>query len=165
MKEWWLGLQSRERKTLIMGGVVLLISVVYFGMWEPFQTKLARLEQAVEKNRALLGWMERSAAQVEALRRVNRPAAGKRVSDGRSLLALVDQTAKRSRLGAALKRVEPEGKAAVRVWLEQAPFDDMMRWLSQLEQRNGIVIKSITIDRQDTPGRVNARIRLEGPGA
>ncbi len=163
MKDWWLGLQARERKTLMIGGATLLVTLLYFGLWDPFQTNLKRMDQAVEKNQALLLWMERSATEVKQLTRAHNSTG--RVTSGRSLLALVDQTAKRSRLGVALKRVEPEGKDAVRVQLEQAAFDDMMKWLIQLEQKNGITVETITVDRQPTPGRVNARIRLKGPAA
>ncbi len=165
MKEWWLGLQARERRTLMIGGVALAITLLYFGLWDPFQSNLKRMEQAVEKNQALLLWMERSAAEVKQLTRAGSGAGNRRATSGRSLLALVDQTAKRSRLGVALKRVEPEGKDAVRVWLEQASFDDMMSWLIQLERKNGITIETITVDRQEAPGRVNARIRFKGPAA
>lgn len=164
MKEWWLGLQARERKTLLIGGVALLITFLYFGLWDPFQSSVKRMEQAVEKNQALLLWMERSAAEVKQLTRASAGSRG-RAASGRSLLALVDQTAKRGRLGVALKRVEPEGKDAVRVWLEQASFDDMMSWLLQLEQKNGVTVETITVDRQDASGRVNARIRFKGPAA
>ncbi len=164
MKEWWSGLQARERKTLMAGGVALVITLLYFGLWDPFQSNLKRMEQAVEKNQALLLWMERSAAEVKQLTRA-KAGSGGRSAAARSLLALVDQTAKRGRLGVALKRVEPEGKDAVRVWLEQASFDDMMSWLIKLEQKNGVIVENITVDRQDAPGRVNARIRLKEPAA
>ncbi len=164
MKEWWNGLQPRERRTLSIGAVVVVLSVIYFGLWEPFRNEVRQMEQAVEKNRALLAWMERSAAEVAALKGRAAAAAPGRGGD-RSLLALVDQTARRARLGPALKRVEPEGKEAVRVWLEQAAFDDVVRWITQLEQKSGVRIESITIDRQEAPGRVNARIRFRGPAA
>ena len=164
MKEWWLGLQARERKTLIMGGIALSLTLVYFGMWDPFQSNLKQMEQAVEKNQSLLVWMQRSADEVRQLSRSS-GSSTRPVKDGRSLLALVDQTAKRGRLGSALKRVEPEGENAVRVWLEKASFDDMMSWLIDIEKKNAVVVSTITIDKQDEPGRVNARITLQGPGA
>lgn len=163
MKQWWLGLQASERRTLSIGGIVLGISLLYFGLWEPFQNKVDVLENSVATNQSLSVWMDKSAAEVIRLRGTgSSPSA---IKDNRSLLSLVDQTAKRGGLGQAVKRVEPDGQEAVRVWLEQASFDDMMRWLLKIEQSNGITVKSITIDRQEQQGRVNARLSLQGAGA
>lgn len=162
MKAWWSGLQVNERRMLIAGAVVLLLVLPYFGVWLPLQDDIAALEEQVREQQAVKRWMQQAAAEVKQL------SAGSgsvvRPRDGRSLLAVVDQTAKRSGLGPGLKRLEPEGQAAVRVWLEQVAFDDMVAWLTGLEQQNGLVVATITIDRQDLPGQVNARITLEAPG-
>ena len=73
-------------------------------------------------------------------------------------------SAKRSQLGTALKRVEPDGAHGVRVWLEQAPFDDMIRWLGELKNNSGVRITSVTVDQQGAAGLVNARLMLEEGG-
>ncbi len=46
--------------------------------------------------------------------------------DGRSLLALVDATARASGVGEALLRVEPVSAAQVRVYFEGAGFDALV---------------------------------------
>ncbi len=163
MNQWWLGLQVSERRTLSVGGIILSISLVYFGLWEPFQSKVNLLEKTVATNQSLSVWMDKSAAEVIRLQGTSgSPVATK---NNRSLLSIVDQTAKRAGLGKVVKRVEPDGQDDVRVWLEQASFDDMMRWLLTIEQSNGISVKSITIDRQKQDGLVNARLSLQGAGA
>ncbi len=147
---------------LIAGVVVLLLVLPYFGVWLPLQDDVAALQRQVQEQQAVKRWMQQAATEVKQLNAAG--SAPVRPRDGRSLLAVVDQTAKRSGLGPGLKRLEPEGQAAVRVWLEQVAFDDMVPWLTGLEQQNGLVVATITIDRQELPGRVNARITLEAPG-
>lgn len=162
MKEWWEGLQASEQRILALGAVALVLIFAFFGIWQPLQKDVVSLEQEVEQQRAIKRWMTQAAAEVKQLR--GNGAAVARPKDGRSLLAVVDQTAKRSGLGAGLKRLEPDGQAAVKVWLEQVKFDDMVRWLNQLQSKNALSVDSITIDRQDEPGRVNARMTLEAAG-
>lgn len=163
MKAWWLGLQASERRILIIGAVVLLLVLPYFGLWLPLQDQVATLEKEVKEQQAVKRWMQQAAAEVKQLGGNVAPVA-MQPRDGRSLLAVVDQTAKRSGLGPGLKRLEPEGQGAVRVWLEQVVFDDMVRWLAGLEQQNGLRVNTITIDRQDAPGLVDVRMTLEAPG-
>lgn len=161
MKVWWSGLRAGERRMLIAGAVVVLV-LPYFGVWLPLQDDVAALQRQVQEQQAVKRWMQQAATEVKQINAAS--SVPVRPRDGRSLLAVVDQTAKRSGLGPGLKRLEPEGQAAVRVWLEQVAFDDMARWLTGLEQQNGLVVATITIDRQEPPGRVNARITLEAPG-
>ncbi len=163
MKQWWSGLQASERRILILGAIALGLILPYFGVWLPIQDDVAVLKKQVQEQQTIKRWMTQSAAEVK---RLSRGAAGAvRPRDGRSLLAVVDQTAKRSGLGVGLKRLEPDGQVAVKVWLEQVSFDDMMRWLARLEQKNGLAVATITIDRQDVAGRVDARMTLEMPEA
>ncbi len=164
MKEWWSGLQVSERRILIIGAVALGLILPYFGIWQPMKNDVAELEKQVQEQQAVKRWMQQSSAEVQQLRGAGN-SNSVRPQDGRSLLAVVDQTAKRSGLGPGLKRLEPEGQASVKVWLEQVAFDQMVAWLTSLEQKNGLAVDTITIDRQDMDGRVNARMTLEAPGA
>lgn len=162
MKEWWFGLQASERRTLSVGGIVMTLTLIYFGGWAPLQESVASLETQVQEQQALKRWMEQSAAEVQQLRR---GGAGQGLGAGRSLLTVVDQTARGGQLGPSLKRIEPEGENSVKVWLEQAAFDEMMSWLVTLEQQYGVTVATITIERQAVAGRVDAHLTLRGGAA
>jgi type II secretory pathway component PulM len=56
-----------------------------------------------------------------------------------------------------LRGTQPSG-TGVRVQLEAAPFDTMITWLATLDERYGLAIESITVDRAVRPGAVNANI-------
>ncbi len=159
MKAWWLGLQVSERRTLSVGGAALLIILLYFGGWAPLQDDVAQMEKQVHELQAVKRWMEQAAQQAS---RLQARATTQNKRSGRSWLSVVDQAAKRGRLGANLKRLEPDGKSGVKVWLEQASFDDMINWLVGLEQQYGLSVATITIDRQADLGRVNVRMTLRG---
>ncbi len=161
IKTFLAGLQPRERQGVIGAAVLLLLFLVYLLLWQPYGGKrLSDLRDTVTAQRTTLTWMQQAAVRVQQLRGNNVATAG-----GQSLMALVDQTAQRNELGAAVKRIEPAGDHSVRVWIEQAPFDALAAWLDGLNRSNGVHVQTITLDREAGPGRVNARITLDGPGA
>jgi len=72
-------------------------------------------------------------------------------------VVLVDRVARESGLGTMLRGTQPNA-TGVRVQLEAAPFDTMITWLATLEARYGLAIDSITVDRGQRQGLVNANI-------
>jgi type II secretory pathway component PulM len=56
-----------------------------------------------------------------------------------------------------LRGTQPNA-TGVRVQLEAAPFDTVVTWLATLEARYGLAIDSITVDRGQRQGLVNANI-------
>lgn len=157
MKQYWNNLQPRERLTLIAGAAALLLLLLYAAVIDPYQARVERLEKQAAAQRADLEWMRQAATQVRALR----AGAPRRSATGQSLLALADSTAKAQGLGSAVKRVQPEGQGSVRVWMEQASFDDVLRWLQTLTNRHGVRISALVADPSDEAGRADVRLVLE----
>jgi len=152
-------LADRENRWLVAGSAVALILILYGLVWVPFDNKVRQLQRSVNQQQQLADWMQQQSREVRRLRGLARSGAG--VAGKQSLLALTDQTAKQAGLGSAIKRVEPEGQDKVRIRMEQVVFDDLIAWLEKLQRRHRIRIARISIDRQDTPGRVDARLTLE----
>jgi len=76
-----------------------------------------------------------------------------------SLLTMVDRSAKKTGISQAVKRIEPTSGGGVQVWLEGATFDNLLLWLGDLRGK-GADATSISIERQQTAGRVNAKATL-----
>ena len=76
------------------------------------------------------------------------------------IATVVDQATKNGTLGKAPSRLQPEGDAEVRVWLDGISFDALVRWLSDLETRQGVRVQNADIEKQDAPGTVNVRLSL-----
>lgn len=160
MKQWLAQLNPSERRTVLAGAAALIAILIYFLAWQPFTNYLKQLRLKAQTQQEQLAWMRQAARDTQQLRAAM-PASG-RLPPGQSLLGVADQSAKSGNLGPALKRIEPEGQRSVRVWLEQAAFDDLMLWLQGLKRDYGIDAADIVIERQEAAGRVNARITLEG---
>jgi len=77
-------------------------------------------------------------------------------------VVLVDRVAREAGLASALRGTQPSG-TGVRVQLEAAPFDTLVSWLATLDERHGLAIETITVDRTAQPGMVNASITFTQP--
>jgi general secretion pathway protein M len=166
VRAWIDRLTARERLALLLGGVLLVAVLIFAFLWQPFAARHARVSQVVTEQRALLEWMTRSAAGLEA-RRSESALPTRGLAEGQSLLGLVDATARAAGLAGQVTRVQPEGADGVRVWMDRVSFDRLILWLARLEAEAGVQTESVTVEATDRPGEVNARLGLkrEGGGA
>lgn len=158
MREWWEGLGTRERFIAIAGSLVLVPFLLWVLVWRPLVGNVIQLEQEVASQRESVLWMQNAAAELQQLRGSGAQAAAG--LGGRSLLAVVDQSARSTGLGSGLKRIEPDTADAVRVRLEGVSFDALVQWLDLLSRQHGIMASLVSIERESGPGQVNVRLTL-----
>ena len=77
---------------------------------------------------------------------------------GRNLTALVNQSTSRHNL--QVSRLQPNTRGDIQVRLENALFDDLLAWLDDVENREGLLVTEVAITPADSPGRVNVSIRI-----
>lgn len=162
MKDWFYGLEPRERLVLGAGAAVLALVLVYALIWDPLAGRYRQLQERVASQQETLIWMQQAAIRIKALR--GAAPGGGRGLGGRSLMAVVDQSARAGGLADSIKRIEPDGTKGVKVWLEGAAFDPMVIWLGDLARNYGVEAGSLSIEPQGA-GRVNARLTLSEPSA
>jgi general secretion pathway protein M len=159
MKEWFASLEQRERHLVTGGAVLLGLMLMYLMVWEPLTNTVDKLRVSTTEQGSTLQWMRQAAQEVKKLRGSGSNRG--KSTGGQSLLSVIDRTAKSGRLGAALKRVQPDGEKRVRVWMEAANFDDVIRWLVLLDTRYGVSIENSVFEVKQEPGRVDARLVFE----
>lgn len=147
-------LSPRDRRTLLVGGVIVAILVVLAVI--RLDHSVSRLQGQVARKQADLVWMRNAAPEIAA-------AGPVRSNSGESLIVVVDQSARESGLGNSLAGSQPSGPGELSVQLEKAPFDALVGWLARLSQQNGVQIESATIDTAGQPGTVNATLVLKSP--
>ena len=162
MLEYFNRLKPRERILVSVASVVVVIAMLYLFLLEPFTQKADQLENRTAGQQRDVQWMKNAAIEVAQLQKGR---VGNNVGNsgaGQSLLVIVDNTSKRIKLAQNMKRLEPDGSDRVRVWLENAPFDQLARWMSLLETDYKLHVESAVIDKTDDQGKVNARIVFIG---
>lgn len=161
LREWLSTLAPRERVMVGIAAAFTVFTILYLGIWEPLAIAHATRAENLATARAQANRLETVGAEAQKLRRSGgSPIA---VNRSMSLLSAVDQATKSGTLAKPPARLQPEGDAEVKVWLEDINFDGLLRWITELETRYGVSVKTVDIDRESAPGLVNARLSLVRP--
>jgi general secretion pathway protein M len=153
-------LSRRDQMALRLLIAAVLVFLAYFLVWRP---AVAFHEQALDEREdaaELLAWMQANQSDIRNLATQGSDSSGSSsISTGRELIATVTRSANAA--GLSLQRFEPSGNDGMRIWIEDAPFNPIARWLETLSSEYGIVIDQAAIDRDDEPGQVSTRLTLK----
>lgn len=154
MKDWFQGLQPRERAIVGAGAALALVIVVWGLIWNPMRTSTLELQESVTDRTRLLTDLRR-AAQLQP-----GAAAQPQATGNQSLVVLVDSTGRSFGLAGAFTRTRPDGPDAISVTFARAPFDALVSWLIDLEQTYGIYVDSASMTGSGQPGLVGGQLFL-----
>ncbi len=149
LKQKFHQLSEREQRLMLISAVAIAIGAFYWLVWAPLNTSLAQERIALENQQSLLSWVEKNANKVIQLRGSGKASA----SFNGSLPQAVNRSA--DKLGIAISRMQPQAEE-LQVWVDQAPFNDVLAWLQELEDQ-GIVILDLDVAEADVPGYVKIR--------
>lgn len=161
MMTWWEGLAIRERRIVLLAALALFLAGSFVLVIEPGLERRNLLNSQLQNLVDELAWLEARAPAVRA--RMLASGTTPAVRSGGSPLGVVDVSARAAGLGSALRRVRPL-ESAVEAELQGASYAALMGWLGTLEDRHGLQVVNLSIDRGDEPGRVNAQLRIEPAG-
>jgi general secretion pathway protein M len=149
-------LPSNDQRALVIMAAVVGLTLLYFSLsWtrDYQQAAILHYQDMSEDSR----WIELNLPQLRNLANaaVQPGAAG---APDASLINRATTSAKP--FGIVFKRFQPEGETGLRLWIEGAEFDQLIRWVAALEQQ-GIQLDQLDIDKQaKLVGVVDARVLL-----
>ena len=157
MRDWFAGLDDREQKFVAAAAIVVIIAILYLGVWQPLEKGHASAASSYAT------WQ----TSLEQLKRVKESGGGTglpRVPPSnlkQPLVVVIDSTLRVRRLNDALQRSQPTGNN-IRVELENVAFDDMIVWLGDLSSQYALHVQSgsFTTAGSGQPGKVNAQLTL-----
>ncbi len=149
-------LPAGDQRALLIMCCAIALAVIYLSLsWSSSYQKsaLTYYEKTLEDSR----WMDANHNKLIELASVKKKKLEKNSEDeGASLINLVTTYAKP--FGIAFKRFQPQDESGLRLWIEGAEFDMLMRWLAALNQQN-IQLNQLEITRQERqPGLAEARL-------
>ncbi|MFZ3203226.1 MAG: type II secretion system protein M [Pseudomonas sp.] len=147
----WHALQPRERLALGLLALFVLLALLYLLLWQPARQGVTAARSVYEQERALHAYLQAQAPLARSL--VSKPQAS---LDPMRLQGLV--TASAAEQGLAIVRVDSDSDGSLQVSVQPAPFAQLLRWLSRLEQQ-GVRIVEAGLDRTED-NRVAARLTL-----
>ena len=128
-KSRWDGLQSREQQILRYSVVILGLLLLYLLVIDPVYSSRGDAEQRLHSTREAFSVVQQQAFDLKAS--LSNPGT----SESGSLLTLVESSAQKEGLRNALKRLQPGGNNQIQVSLEGASYQQIMQWLSNLNQQ------------------------------
>jgi len=156
MKAWFASLAPREQRMVAVGGVVVVVMLVWGLVLAPLGSATDSARDRVENKRSLLAYIQSAAGELSGISDVPVQAD----LSGESLVVIVDRSLRQAGLGQSLTRNQPVGEDGIRLRLENAQFDSLAMWLGDIHARSGMAIESASFDRSQAPGRVNASLVL-----
>ena len=146
-------LEQGDRIALSGLGLFFSLLFIYFALLNPMYSYHAESMAARDRQLSLIQYMRASEKQARSAKTETRSTAS-----GQSLLSQVSRIAQQ--IGIRPNRLQPEGSDAVSVWFDSVAFNDLVKMLRQVQLQQGIVVQQISIDKEDQPGVVRARIVL-----
>lgn len=134
VKQWFLQLTERERILVVAASLVTLLVLFYYLLWSPLNQALESQSAGLENDRKLLVWVQEQASRAQMLK-----SSGQINTFSGSLTQLVNQTTRSANI--SVSRLQPQDEE-LQVWIDQVPFNALMSWLADLEQRGVVILQS-----------------------
>lgn len=150
IKAWWQGLNLREQRLVLGMSAAVSIFLLYSLVWQPLNDNLANTEKRLASRQALLTWVTDNTARYQSVK----AAGGKKQQSKGSLSSIVNRTASSQQL--TITRMQPQGEI-LQVWLDSAPFSQLLFWLEHLANNEGLQVQAIDLTQGDNAGEVRVR--------
>jgi general secretion pathway protein M len=158
IRNWYQGLQQRERQLVLSATAVIIVTLFYLIIWEPVHKGIEEQTQKHQSLTGILQWMQNAATEVNTLRASG--GAQGRTGGNQPVTLLVENSASTAGLKPFLSKLESTSDKGARVTIDAASFDQLLIWLNTLQTQYGISVTSASLDRDDKPGAVNVRMTL-----
>ncbi|QIZ78420.1 type II secretion system protein M [Ferrimonas lipolytica] len=155
LQQLWLDRSDQERRLMVIAGPLLLLGIIYWGLWQPVQESLAQAQAQVKAETVALAQVKHNANLYAS----QDGQAGPKRTLG-SLSQVASQSAKENNL--VIERMQPQGDK-LQLWLEDANFDRLISWLNEINQQ-GVQINALDLSVADEAGMVQVRrLQLSKP--
>ncbi|MGI9325489.1 MAG: type II secretion system protein GspM [Pseudomonadales bacterium] len=149
---WFYGREHSERRIIALLAAAIVLTLLWLLLWKPVADWRAVTHNRYENAQASLSWLQANEQKAKA------SASNSAGGGERSVMRVITQAANARNL--KLSRVQPEGDEGVSVVLQDQPFTDVLLFVAQLAENNGVRVTRAAIDGSGTPGRVNAQVRF-----
>ena len=157
MKEWFYQLNQREQLSLLLLGLALLLYLLYILVLSPLESQR---EQLIAQNSAVTQSQGRVDAMVSQLLQLRQ--GGAKAGAKRNLTSVINQST--SRLQLPVMRLQPNSRGEIQVRIENASFNDVLKWLNEMEYTESLLVREVSVTPAASAGRVNITVRIAEAG-
>lgn len=152
MKAWFNTLTQREQLSLL----VLAGALALYCLWMLLLAPLDRARDDLARQNVAIGQsLHRVDEMVSQILVLRDSGTG---PQRRNLTSVINRST--AALNLQVARLQPNSRGEVQVRLEGAVFDDLVAWLHQMEYRDRLLVREVSIAPGSAPGFANATVRL-----
>lgn len=153
LKQKFLDLSPKDQLMLAVGGLAVLVYILVFLLLVPMQKETAKMQK---RNTAALHEQQRVRDLASKL--MAKQQAGEAGNQGdQSLNGILNTSLRDYEL--RMENFQPSGNSA-RVRLSSGDFNQVLAWLNEMETRQGMVIKNLTMAADEKPGAVMVSLTI-----
>ncbi|MET0377489.1 MAG: type II secretion system protein M [Spongiibacteraceae bacterium] len=146
-------LNRRDQTMLVLLAIALAIYVFYQAAWRPLAAANSSLARGNAGLRETVQSMTALAAEYQQLRQ----AGVQGTATQETLAQLLDRTVAAHQL--QMSRFQPGSSGDVQIRFDNSSFDQIARWLHQLENES-VTVRDLAISPGASTGLVNVSVRL-----
>lgn len=152
VKAWWAQAPARDQMSVIIGGSFVGIYILFMLVLKPVYGMRAQEEMKLNSLKGSLENVRNLAAQV----------VEQNQSDGNERSSPLERIVQQSVSANGLKvgTMNAAGKTGVRLRFDEAPFENVLKWLYEMEVTNNLLIKDLSVAAASNSGRVSVNLRL-----
>ncbi|ARN74846.1 type II secretion system protein GspM [Oceanicoccus sagamiensis] len=154
MQQWFNNLRRQEQLILLFGSFVVLAYLLFVVILSPMSDSVSSLQQQNTQAAESLVAVKALAKEYKSLQKSGAGKSGAK----QNLTRLIDATVKSNQL--TMSRFQPSSSGDVQVRFENAVFNDIVAWISLLENDHGVMVKDLSINNGAATGLVNVSVRL-----
>lgn len=147
----WQRLQPREQKMLKVMAVVIVATILWFGIWQPLQERTMRAEARLANQYNTQRYVETQIAQVLQAR--SSQGQGTSAVNSAQLSSLISTLTNELELEVA--RMQPQNESLLLVFNE-VDFNRFIQFLTRLSERQ-VVIEAVDVSESNEAGVVRVR--------
>ncbi|MFT3803062.1 MAG: type II secretion system protein GspM [Burkholderiaceae bacterium] len=155
--EWWRSLARREKRMLIAGVSVIVLAIVYLGLFEPAWKGRRQLEAELPQLRAQVAQID--AMSVEARRLAALPSGN---DSPHAMRQAFESSIDAAGMRPYVSQIKLSGEV-LDVRFKEVPFAAWIDWADAALRETRLRVVDAAIQREAQLGKVSVRLSLEAP--
>ncbi|MFL0811070.1 MAG: type II secretion system protein M [Agarilytica sp.] len=152
-KEWWSQATSRDQLALVVGGGFLALYILFMGVLKPVYEMRVKEEK---KNNSMQNSLENVRGLAAKVMGLN--SAGSQSGERSNMEGVVQRSV--SQNGLQVSSMSASGKDGLRLRFDEASFENILKWLYEIEVKHQFRIKDLSIAAGSGSGVVSVNLRI-----
>jgi len=155
MKDWWLNLPLREKQSLAIGSIVVILFLLYEIVWSPLSDMNDNLRIRIQHGQITLNSMQNADQLIQHLVKTSQE---KHQQLTQSILGTLQNEINKSQFTSHVTQLRQTENESVQMNVNKMNFDQLLAFLTGLGKKYNIIVSQITVMPTGASGEVNADV-------